>query len=182
MASYYDHFRTPLKHCLHGVAPLVEVIVQYLPPLEWHSWQQPTDRGLEIPPDCQRITLDFELGCRTMAAGSNSTGVLVAGDWLCFHPGYSSPPGAFRVGASDNQDMGCVPAQNRLHEFHIELTRSGHHTARVVDGESRHKCFEYAWDQVYPAFAHNVLEPLSYGGCAEAFAGRVCICFRDLSL
>jgi hypothetical protein len=155
--------------------PVFETIVLYLPRLMWTEWSSKDDPPRDLHPEWEAITLTFQLGCRTMQAGSSSTGVYLAGDWACFHPGYSQYEcrGAFRLD-DQNLDMGWVPAQNVLHHWKIELRRTGQHTITISDGVNVEQGpFVYHWNKQY--YALNYVLPIWHGGCDEVIAGKLCV-------
>ncbi|GAB5368863.1 hypothetical protein AAMO2058_001356200, partial [Amorphochlora amoebiformis] len=51
-----------------------------------------------------------------------------------FHPGYTSPPGAFRInGIFSNRSMGFVPDAKEFYSFNIVLNSNGNHKISIKD-------------------------------------------------
>lgn len=73
---------------------------------------------------------------KTIAGGSQNTGIAIGDNALVFHPGFGG--GAFRVeGPSGfgNQNMGYTPAANTMHLMTVDIDPlTGQHDIRVVNG------------------------------------------------
>jgi len=73
------------------------------------------------------------------SAGTGSTSLVLGANVINFHPGYPSPPGAFRIdglGGSGNQDMGWIPGLGVLHHVEILSSPSGLFNIKVTDGSN----------------------------------------------
>jgi hypothetical protein len=73
------------------------------------------------------------------AAGTGSTSLVLGANVINFHPGYPSPPGAFRIdgpGGGPNQDMGWTPGLGVLHHVEILSSPSGLFDIKVTDGSN----------------------------------------------
>ena len=84
---------------------------------------------------CPKVSIRAKFGSGNKHwPGSRSSGIEACGEYLCFHPGYSMPHGAYRGFGLPNTDMGFVPAQDVLHPWEINIRRSGYHTVSIGDG------------------------------------------------
>lgn len=84
---------------------------------------------------CPQVTINVKLGCgKKHYPGQLSTGIEACGEYLCFHPGYRWPAGAFRGFGLPNTDMGFTPEQDVLHPWKIVIRRSGNHEVSISSG------------------------------------------------
>jgi hypothetical protein len=70
-------------------------------------------------------------------AGTGAAALQLGANTINFHPGYPSPPGAFRVdgpGGGVNQDMGFLPQLGVLNHVQILSLPSGLFNITVTDG------------------------------------------------
>jgi len=174
---------------LAAIEPLADLVLSYWPVLGWQGWDglpnaaRPTTTRA-LCPAISAIELHFGLGCSAalQPPGVASTGLWLANRWVCFHPGYSmGPRGAFRIGDGSNCDMGWVPGPNVLHQWHVTLRRSGHHSLVITDGTAGSEAdgdggpqtFSYTWLEPLATLLHanGGLGALVCGGSPHVLAG-----------
>lgn len=94
---------------------------------------------ITVPGFDEDIVIDLDVGAE-LSNGSYNVGLLVGGNRMVFHPGFTGIPGAFRVdggGGFGNSDMGFVPANAVLHQMRVvQFHDTGLFQITVTDGST----------------------------------------------
>jgi hypothetical protein len=128
--------------------------------------------GTDVSPPNQAGT-----GANGLRFGEDPDSPGLSQSTMVFHPGYPSPPGAFRInsagGSSGNQNMGWMPALGPvLHHIEIHSFPDGLFNIKVTDGSNPENVFEYSFT-----------DPLSYGGDIGLLAaGQGGAIYKNLSI
>lgn len=102
--------------------------------------------------------------------GSGATGLRIGENNILFHPGFTGPPGAFRVegpGGFGNQDMGFTPAVGVLHHMEIHSFPSGLFTLKVTDGSNPANVYTNSFTNL--ASYGGLIGPAAVAGAVASF-------------